>query len=58
MRLLAEGYSNPQIAAALNVTEQTAKYHVSKLLAEQQKRSRRELGELAQKLIRDGKLKA
>ena len=52
MRLLAEGQSNPQIAAALHVTEQTAKYHVSRLMQEQGKNDRRELGELARGLIR------
>jgi DNA-binding CsgD family transcriptional regulator len=56
MRLLANGQSNPQIAAALHVTEETVKYHVSKIMAEQDKRNRHELGELARRLLKGGEL--
>ena len=57
MRLLARGYSNSQIATALHITKETAKYHVSKLMVEQGKSSRHELGELAKQLMREHVIK-
>ncbi len=53
MRLLAADKSNAQIAAELNITVQTVKYHVSKLMREQDRRNRRELGRLARKMLKD-----
>lgn len=51
MQLLAEELSNKQIAVKLNITERTAKFHITSLMTEFGVHNRYELGRLARKMI-------
>jgi DNA-binding NarL/FixJ family response regulator len=51
MGLLAEDPSNKQIAIKLNITERTAKFHITSLMTEFGVHNRYELGRLARKMI-------
>ena len=46
LKMLVEDKSNKQIGAAVGISERTAKFHVSALLARYRKTNRRELGDL------------